>query len=78
MSSFGKLHVRDFIGSKRRSYFQTLEKYLQINRNFFPLVIMKTRYLSLVIIAIIFSMVMIVPSDISQTTDDAKAKEVKD
>jgi len=38
---------------------------------------MKTKYLSLVIIAIIFSIMMIVPSDISQTADAAKAKGVK-
>jgi archaellin len=33
--------------------------------------------LSLVIVAIIFSMVMIVPSDVTQTADAAKAKGVK-
>ena len=38
---------------------------------------MKTRYLSLVIVAIIFSMVMIIPSDMTQTADAAKAKGVK-
>jgi len=38
---------------------------------------MKTKYLSLVIVAIIFSMVMIVPSDMTQTADAAKAKGVK-
>ncbi|MDH3856060.1 MAG: hypothetical protein OES27_08065 [Nitrosopumilus sp.] len=38
---------------------------------------MKTRYVSLVIIAIIFSMVMIVPSDMTQTADAVKAKGVK-
>jgi archaellin len=38
---------------------------------------MKTKFLSLVIVAIIFSMVMIVPSDMTQTADAAKAKGVK-
>ncbi len=38
---------------------------------------MKTKYLSLVIAAIIFSMVMIVPSDMMQTADAAKAAGVK-
>ena len=38
---------------------------------------MRTKYLSLVIVAIIFSMVMIVPSDMTQTADAAKAKGVK-
>jgi hypothetical protein len=38
---------------------------------------MKTKYLSLVIITIIFSMVMIVPSDVTQTADAVKAKGVK-
>jgi hypothetical protein len=38
---------------------------------------MKTKYLSLVIVAIIFSMVMIVPSDMTQSADAAKATGVK-
>ncbi len=38
---------------------------------------MKTKYLSLVIVAIIFSMVIIFPSDITQTADAAKATGVK-
>jgi len=38
---------------------------------------MKTRYLSLVITAIIFSMVMIVPSGMVQTADATKTKGVK-
>ena len=38
---------------------------------------MKTKYFSLVIVAIIFSMVMIVPSDMTQTADAAKASGVK-
>jgi hypothetical protein len=38
---------------------------------------MKTKYFSLVIVAIIFSMVMIVPSDMTQTADAAKAKGIK-
>ncbi len=38
---------------------------------------MKTKFLSLVIVVIIFSMVMIVPSDMTQTADAAKAKGVK-
>ena len=38
---------------------------------------MKTRYSSLVIIAIIFSMAAVVPSDMTQTADAAKAAGVK-
>jgi hypothetical protein len=38
---------------------------------------MKTKYFSLVIVAIILSMVMIVPSDMTQTADAAKATGVK-
>ena len=38
---------------------------------------MKTKYFSLVIVAIILSMVMIVPSDVTQTADAAKATGVK-
>jgi len=38
---------------------------------------MKTKYFSLVFVAIIFSMIMIAPSDMTQTADAAKATGVK-
>jgi hypothetical protein len=50
---------------------------MSINKIFFLIVTMKVKYFSLVIVAIIFSMVMIVPSDMTQTADAAKATGVK-
>lgn len=48
-----------------------------INKKFFLIISMKTRYSSLVIIAIIFSIAMVVPFDMTQTADAAKATGVK-
>jgi hypothetical protein len=57
--------------------FSSLRK-INVNLYDFSLIFtMKTKYFSLVIVAIIFSMVMIVPSDMTQTADAAKASGVK-
>ena len=50
---------------------------MSIKKNFFLFTLMKIRYSSLVIVVIVFSMVMIVPSDMTQTADAAKATGVK-